>query len=444
MKQILLISGILIMFGNIALPEVRTLSISNVVELALQNDSRIKQMAEEVVIAQAQLNQSMADYTLPDITANAGFTLLDPLTVNDGIFSLPGFPVQFTNVFMDNYTGGITVSKTLFTGFRLWNSLRIKQINLELMNKRMEDKKKEITYNTLSSFYNLFLLKENISLSEEQEQTLSNQVRNIELNFENGTASEYDKVRVNVLFTYNQPRLLSARNSYKTAKISLCDSIGIKDYDNVEFTGNFMEYTNLTMTNLSENEAINRSFSNDINLKAMDYNIEMLKITRDINDSAKYPTLSAYFNLKDDYKKENMTNTDRSWVPSWTAGLQLSFPVDDWLPISKTANTVSESDANIRKNMEARRQMADSLALQVKSLLMQLEVSRINISSQLSGLNQAKLGLELANKRYDAGAGLASEIIDSEFSFTQAQTSYLQAVFDYCSSVLKLKRLIGE
>jgi outer membrane protein TolC len=86
----------------------------------------------------------------------------------------------------------------------------------------------------------------------------------------------------------------------------------------------------------------------------------------------------------------------------------------------------------------------DNVTLQVKTLLMQLEVSKENITGQIEGLNQAKLGLSVANTRYEAGVALASEIIDSEFSYTQAQTAYLQGVFDYYSSILKLKRLIGE
>ncbi len=457
MKQILTAFFVILLALNAALAgEVRTITVSNAVELALMNNLQLKQSGDDVAIAKAQLGQSFADYAVPKISANGSLTFLDPQTVNNGIldsftagppaggFPFTLIPVQYTNVFADNYSAGISVNKTLFTGFRLWNSMRVKQISLDLANRKYEDKKKEITYNTLYSFYNLFLLRENIKLSEGQDASLSNQVRNIGLNYVNGSASEYDKIRVNVLYKYNQPRLLTARNAYQTARISLCDSIGIKDYDDVEFIGNLMDYTNLILTDLTESNVLEKAFSNDIGLKTMDYSIEILKVTKDINDGAKYPTLSAFFNYKTDYEKYNMTNAGRDWVTGWNTGLQLSIPIDDWLPVSRTANSVEEVNANIRKSLNAREQMAENLSLQVKSLLMQLEVAKINVGSQLEGLNQAQLGLDVANKRYGAGAALASEIIDSEFSFTQAQMGYLQAVFDYYTSILKLKRLTGE
>jgi outer membrane protein TolC len=439
--------------------EVRTINVSNAVDLALINNPQIKQMAEDVNVAKAQLNESFADLALPKVSLSAGFTLLDPQTVESNVINpLEEFPSSmlslfhlgsisfptYTNVYMDNYSAGLSVNKTLFSGFKYLNSWRLKQINLDITQKKFEDKKREVVSGTLSSFYNLFLLRENISLSEQQNITLSNQQRNVEMNYVNGTATEYDKIRVQVLNTYNRPRLLSVQNAYRTAKMAFCDSLGIKDYDQVEFVGNLLDSTNLTMENEDENTLIAQAISNDINLKALDYTIETMKITREINDGTKYPSLAAFFNFKDDYTKDSILDVDRRWITSWTTGLQLNIPVDDWLPVSRTANMVSETEANIRKSVDMRDQMRDSIALQVRSLLMQLEVSKVNISSQMEGMSQAKLGLDVANKRYNAGATPASEIIDSEFSYTQAQAAYLQAIYDYYSSVLKLKRMIGE
>lgn len=161
MKQILTALIVIIVSLNSALAgQIRTLSASNAIDLALQNNLQIKQMGEDVAIAQAQMNQSFADFAMPKISANAGFTLLDPLTVSNAVVDpLAEFPPSllnnplfssfasqsfaFTNVYADNYSGGISISKTLFSGFRLWNGLRAKQINLDLMNKKFEDKKRK-------------------------------------------------------------------------------------------------------------------------------------------------------------------------------------------------------------------------------------------------------------------------------------------------------------
>lgn len=450
MKKTILSIGILFAANIIFAGQLQTVTVSNALALAVRNNLQLKQAGEDIKIAEAQLGQSLADYAIPKVTASGSLTFLDPLSVQDGVISSYSFtppmtlvPVNYTNVFSDNYSAGISVTKTIFNGFKLWNSMRVKQINLEIAKNKFEDKKKDVIYNTLYSFYSLFLLKENISLAEDQNGSLSNQMRNIQMNYETGSATEYDRVRVRVLYQNNQPRILSARNAYRTTKISLCDSLGLKDYDNVEFIGQISDFTNFIVSGMNATNAVDLALSNDINLKTLDQTIEIQKLQRDISDASHYPILSASFSFKDDFKKENMTNSDRSWVPSWNAGLQLSIPVDDWLPFSKTANAVSEAEANLRKNIEARQQMVDSLSLQVRSLLLQLDVAKITLDGQKEGLKQAKLGLQIANERYAVGSANVSEIIDSEFSYTQAQLGYLQSLFDYCNSILKLNRLIG-
>ncbi len=455
MKQFIILIILIALSQIIYAGDIQTITISNAIDLALKNNLDLRQAEKDVTIAQAQYGESFADFSLPGVALNGSFTLLDPLTVSNGIVNSPSgygvkgnvvYPTGFStisNVYPDNYSGGVTISKALFTGFKLWNLLEIKQMNLDLAKKKYDDTKSLITYNTAVSFYNIMVLRENIKLTQDLDRQLSNQLQSAIIGYNNGIVSELDRVRAEVLYENNMPFLLQATNSYIQSSIALCNLIGVKDYSTVVFLGDLMDYTNVVFTNNNETDVINMALSNSIDLLSIDYALRIIDLNKKVNEGNYYPTLSASFNFQDAYKRQ-FTDTNRNWWPSWTAGLQLSYALDTFIPISKTVKTSQEFDETITKNKLARQEISDGLILQVKTLLLQLDQSKQSISSQQKGLKQAQLGLKLANDQYQAGQASSLNLSDAQASYTQAMQNYLQAVYGYFSSILRLKRLIGE
>ena len=424
--------------------ETRTVTLSNAVDLALQNNLQYRQTMQDVRIAELQANESFADMVMPSISASAGFTYLDSNTVASGISSVSYTNIKLTNVFADNYTAGVSVSKTLFSGLKLFNAWNIKLANLDLARRKLEDQRKSVVLSVQTSFYNLFLVQENVKLVEETVKSLKERVDYGRANYNAGLAAQLDLIRADVQYKNNLPSLSSSRNNYAMAKVAFCDSIGIKDYEHTEFAGNLMDSTNVAMpTGLAEDEIVRRALSNDINLISIDYNIRSTQYSKDIALGSNSPTLSTYFNYNYKYKKALTTDLDRTWVNDWTFGLSLSIPIDGWIPISRNWNTFAEMDQTIEKLKLLRAQTEDSVRNQVKTLLLQIDQSRQTIAGQAENVKQAKIGYALENQSYRAGTASAIELSDSQLSLNQAQTSYYQAVYSYYSSVLQLKKLIG-
>jgi len=438
--------------------DIVTLTLSNVIDYALKNNIQIKQLENDVKIADAQLNQAFSDLFFPDINFTGNITLLDPSTVESGIIKERTNVVTFslmdktftnetiipgsTNAWIDNYSLGLGLTKSLFTGFRLYNNYRNKLLNLELAKLKLKDKKKEIEVNVINLFFSLFLMKENIKLVEDLDRSLLERLEYTKANYKAGIVSDYDVIRMEVQYKNNQPKLLKAKNAYKQAKLNLCSILGILDVDNYEFIGNLMDSTNISIPNYNEEEIIKKALSNDINIKNIDYSIEMMKINKSLIEANRLPVLTFFLNGKMDYKKYQQTDTERTFVFSGNTGLQFSFPIDDWLPFSKTANSINEIEFNIDKLEQTKKMLSDNLIIQVKKIIMQIEEAKENINSIKENVKQAKLGLDIANERYKYGNISSLEVTDAEVSYNQAQLNYLQAIFDYFSNILQLKKMI--
>ncbi len=437
--------------------EIRTITLSNAVDLALRNNLSISQAEKEIEIAEAQYGQAMADFAMPSVSASASFTELDPMSVQNGIISL-GIPVfngksvqimnigPITNVYPDNYHSGVSISKPLFAGFKLWNNLSIKQAMVDFAKTKLTDMKKEVVSSVSISFYNLFLIKENMKMTGDLNRSLKDHMDYAKNTYQAGNATEYDYIRAGVQYKINQPVLLQLSNAYTSQKLAFCQQIGIDNPAGVEFVGDLYDTTNINLPLTNLEQITDLALSNDINLKGIDINIEVMKLSQKIAEGGKLPTLAAFFNYDYDYTKTNsFAVIDRNWNNSWSTGLQLSIPIDSWIPVvSKTWNMSLEAEKTINKLEIQKKQIIDVIALQVQTLLLQIDQSRENMKSQEENVSQAQLGYRLADLRYKAGNSTEMEVIDAEVAVNQAEASYLGAIFDYFSSNLKLIRLIEK
>lgn len=450
MKRILIMLSVLMLTGNI-FAEIRTINLSNAIELAIRNNLSIAKSEKEIGIAEAQYNESLADFAMPSINGNASFTELDPQTVQDGILNFP-LPPQFaglfptiTNVYPDNYHAGISVSKTLFAGFRLWNSLSVRKAYLDLAKAKLKDMKNEVVSSVTTSFYNLFLIRETIKSQEDYNSSLKDHVTYTSNSYISGNATEFDFITANLRYKLNIPKLTDLSNNLLNEKLVFCQQMGINYPGFVEIVGDLLDTTNISLPVTNKDQILNLALSNDINLMSIDASIKIAKLSKEIVEGGMYPSLSAFFNYGYNLGKTNtFAPVERTWNSSWSAGLQLSMSFDSLIPYaSKTWNSADEAEKNIESLLLQRSMTTNSVTLQVQSLLLQLEEGRENISVSLDDVNLAKLGYRLADARYKAGNSTELEVIDAENSEVEAEARWFKSIFDYYSANVRLNRLIG-
>lgn len=437
--------------------EALTITLDNALEIALKNNTQIKQYESDAKIAEAQYSQTVGDFWIPDIALNAGANYIDSTTIEGSIIDSPGnisatgFPPQITietnkitNAFFDNYSVTLGVSKPLFSGFRLWNSMELKKMNLEMVKLRLKDKQNEVEAAVKLLFYNLFLLKENVRLTEELVSHFQERYNEILSNFKGGYISEYDKIKAEVQYKTYIPKLLKLNNAESIAMNALCEQLSFDNAGDVEFIGNFFNITNTLETDIPYNAALSKALSNNLTFKTIEYSIDMAKLNKKIVEGSRLPVVSAFFNYKYDLKKENYMDNDRKWLPGWNTGVQLTMPIDDWIPISKTENSIKEAQDNIEKLEWLKKQTTDTITFQVKNLLEQLSNGNIIIESQRDIKNQAQLGFELSKKRYKSGASPSIEVNDMEASYYQANTAFLQVIYEEYTNIIVLQKIINE
>jgi outer membrane protein len=443
----MLISAVFIFITGMSLSaENRTINLKQAIDLSLKNNPDLLQSQKDVEIAEAILGQSYADLFMPQVNATGGFSYTDPNSLGRSFqqIKINGETIVITNAYPDNYSTGISVSKTLFQGFYYWNTKEIQQKNLELAKSRYRDTQNAVRLNVTTNFYSVLLERENLELVLLSDRNLSNRLDYVEKYYKKGLTNELVYLQAKFSFKSNRPVVLKAGNDYDSARWNLCALIGISNPNEIEFMGDYYQLTNVDIGDEKESLMAGRAVSNDLTLITTEISIAQARLTRAITEFSKYPTLTGSLNFSDNYKINNAMINTRTWQPSWQAGLNLNFPVEEWLPVSKTAYTATQNDRNLEKLELSRGQRIDTVNMQFDAGLRQLNELKAGIESQGENENLAKRTFELAKDQFDRGLAIVMDLNDYELSYRQAEFSYWQAVYNYAMAVMRLKYMMGE
>jgi outer membrane protein TolC len=141
---------------------------------------------------------------------------------------------------------------------------------------------------------------------------------------------------------------------------------------------------------------------------------------------------------------QNWATGDKHWPAdeesNWTVGVQASLTIFD---TGVTRSKAHAAEANYFSAEEAYRDTIDAVMLDVRSQYLNLREAEKRISTTEVAVSQAEEDYRIAQLRYQAGVGTNTDVLDAQVALTNAQTNYLQSVYDYNISKTNLENAIG-
>ncbi|WP_300753917.1 TolC family protein [uncultured Brachyspira sp.] len=419
------------------------ITLEDALTIAFDNDKTLKQAEYDVRIAQVQKDASFSDLFMPSLSISGGLNLSESqeYTVNNmstGVYSSP-----------DTWSASASLSKTLFTGFRNWNTDRARDINLQMQKDIYYDEKKNVDLNTKLNFYNTFVAQENYRVYLQQQMNYSNRMRETYIKYRNGQVSEYEYLNAKVQYETTKPQVVTLSNQYQSLKLTFIRQIGLTNAaDEVDLVGSILDATNITLPDMAYDDLLTIIMNNNIELKNMSSNLEMLEYNRRVARSYLWPTLSASANVGvttvDKVKMENGTFTkNRGGEFNWGVGFSLNYALDSLLPFSSTAKGAEEIELSIKQMEVNYEQLRDTIEVSSRDLISTARSQALNLQSQAENARTAAYALQMAQRQYRGGTISMLEVNDAEVVYLNAQLAYLQAIYEYFSSTLQVLKLLG-
>jgi outer membrane protein TolC len=127
--------------------------------------------------------------------------------------------------------------------------------------------------------------------------------------------------------------------------------------------------------------------------------------------------------------------------PTWSAQLSLNIPIFDGF---RTTNRVEENLHNYYVIKAQEEQQRQQVALDVEQAYLRMVELQERIKANEAAARAAKENLDLANGRYEVGVGSIIEVTDAQTLYTDAQTTYIRALYDYRIAEAQFTRAIGR
>jgi outer membrane protein TolC len=291
-----------------------------------------------------------------------------------------------------------------------------------------------------TQFYQIVVNRELVKVNEESVHLLESQLKDQENRFEAGTVPRFNVLQADVALHNQLPLLITAQNNLRISKITLAKTLGLDfqprrgENPPLEVVGE-MPYTPRTI--------------------ALADAIELGKERRPFLKQARANVLNQLQQVRataGQYLPTFTTTGGGEWVSSptnsswhdiskgWIAMVQGSVPIWDSGAI---AGQVIQQRALLFEAKNTYDDDVRQVELEIQQAYSNLQQNRELIQSQEKNVELAEEALRLAKARLDAGAGVQLDVLNAQVQLLTAQSTRLQALFGYNSSLAEFDRATG-
>jgi outer membrane protein TolC len=455
---------------------VPTFTLNQAILTALQRNPTLLNAEQEIKRSKGVIIQVRAQ-ALPQINANANFQWIDPHLTGARIFGntsstsgstpaaaashaaaslMEGLPSQVGDVRAPlaaatpasiqnveqsdvSYAISVTGTQLIFNG-TTFNQIRGTFFQRDSTYFAFRNVLDQLIATVKTQFYQIIVNRDLVTVNEENVHLLEAQLKDQQNRFEAGTVPRFNVLQADVQLHNQIPQLITAQNNLRISKLQLAKTLGL------DFQRRFGDRPPLEV--IGDMPYVPRP------IQLADA-IEMGKQRRPFLKEARANVLNQLQQVRAAAGQwlPNITTTGGGeWVSSpinsswhdiskgWTALVQGSVPIWDSGAI---AGQVIQQRALLSETKITYDDDVRQVELEIQTAYSNLQQNEELVKSQEKNVELAEEAVRLAKARLDAGAGVQLDVLNATVQLLTAQSTRLQALFGYNSSLAEFDRATG-
>ncbi len=400
----------------------QTLTLKQCIDIALERNPQIK-------IAEGNYEYSAATFTssrsslFPQISFQTGWT-------RNGGTTFIG-PIEREG-FYNNFSYGFQAQQMVFDFGKTYSKI---SASADLRNATGQDLigvKQNLILSTDIAYFGFLQLKRLRDVSTQTVKQAEEHLTQTQAFYKVGTSPLFDVLKAQTDLANAKVNLISAENNLRIGKLQLENVLNQKLPENIKLEDNleFSQYDSIDVKT-----AIEKAMKNRPELIAGRFQVEAGKSMVTSAWTANLPSISVTggYNWKSYSLQQQFPN-------SWNVGLNVSVPIFQGFALDAG---IDQARANLKIAEASNDALVQAVVLDVQQQYSGLEEARQRITATRALVAQAEQTLKLAEGRYKAKVGSAVEITDATVGYYNAQTSYIQSLYDYQVGYAKLERAMG-
>lgn len=397
------------------------MTLERCLELALGNNPRINSAFHDILASDARIKQVWSNY-FPHFNWQTGYTKMRQLQLSDAL----GETLTFNYYLL----GQITLQQMLYDFGVTQNQATIKKLDYEAYKTTLSATINDVIFQTKDAYYNLLYAFEKKRVAEDTVKKFEMFYNQAKAFYEIGMNPKVDVTIAEVNLSNSKLQLIQADNDVNLAVARLNNIMGVPFIDRY----NVVERLKYQPVNIDFKKSIEIAREARPELKLAELKVESAKQTLKLVKKSYFPTLS----IEGQYMVGGSTPTSNY---GYNLGGYLNFPTINGMLIK---NEIKEARYLYDKELAVAKNTQNNIYLEIQKAYLTLEEKKNQIPVAMLGVKQAKENYELSYGRYRVGEASPTELKDAQINYQQAQLTYYNALYQYCSAKASLEKSIGK
>ena len=411
-------------------------SLQQAIDIALNESPTIK-IANRNIESKKYSKDEQIAALFPTVSASGSYQRTvkkQKMTMEMG-----GNPMTIEVGTSNNYSAGISFSLPLVAA-PTWYNLKLSQLDVEVAMENARASKISLVNEVKKAYYGLLLAKDSYRVLQVNYSNVEFTAQNINSKYEQGLASDFDKLRADVQVKNQKPQLTSAENTVRLATMMLKVLIGVDVNEPIIFDGQLSDFED-EMFNYQIPEAQNVSLANNSDLQQLDLSKNSLDMSVKLIKASACPTLAfsgnaQYMTMANDFDFANY-----NWFPYSVVGLSLNVPITSWIG---TSYKIKETRLAITNLEEQRKYVENNLRVSVNNNLSNIRNAMEDMASNKETMMQAQRAYDIVQKQFEVGMATWLDLNSAELALTQSRLLYHQSIYNFLTAKTELEALMGQ
>lgn len=423
-------------------------------EVALAHNQEYKIAVQKLEMARERVRKSWGQL-MPALESEASVMRQDaesgPMSLTDGQYDIKVVQIRF----------GINPGS-------FYNTLQLSRKEYLVAREDVRRVRGDVEYNVISSYFNLLLAGEMITLRRDSLGFLKSNLKDVQNLYRTGSVPRFELLQAQVQLKNQEPLLLDAENQHAVQLDTFNFHLGA---GGVEYAA---DEEVLKIDRFRSPGGAARQKIDSLVAVALRNRPEIIQLEnkREMAEHAEgvasahylWPvfTVGGYYGMTRFYNPYDPGVTvpgfgpmgpvpldfsrligTPDWQNTWQVRAAATYRWGSLIPADPARAAEREERARIKEAEEELLRLKRLIAISIHSGYTRLVTSYLIIVSQKGNVATAEEGLRIAKESYRAGVIKNSELLSSELALTDARTNYIRAANGYYISLASLKRELG-
>ena len=421
----------LILGSFAAAQDIKTITVEEALQLALQNHQQLKLSEKSIAISQQQTAVAKLQ-KLPSITASTSQFFLGDALIIDKDFS------NSTKVEMPHYGSSYAVQaqQLIFKGGLVNKSIEMSELREQLAALDLEKDQQNVKFLVVSNYMDIYKLINQAEVYKNNKKLALERLKNIQKFYTQGMITRNEVIRAELAIKNLDQGLLVLENNRKILTYQLNYALGLPTDTELVPTEDLQSKFNDRDVDYFQNLALEQSpilHSAQKNIAVADKNIEII-------NTDKMPTVAAFGGY-------NMQRPITSRIPavdmysnSWQSGISLSYNIDNLYKTKEKLKLgeLQKSQANIALTLTEQNIKIGVNAAYIKYQEAQQQAQIFDESKKLADENY-----KITEAKYLNQLAVQAEMIDAQNQKLQAELDFANAEINVLYQYYNLLKTTG-